>query len=51
MIKSMFLCFQRKHGLKVVNLTSTQSFPPFGEVVLCFSNQHFRGKEVVISAF
>ena len=28
------LIFQRKHELNAVNLTSAQSFPPFGEVVL-----------------
>ena len=32
------LIFRRKHELNAVNLTSTQSFPAFGEVVLLFFN-------------
>ena len=38
MIKSIYhLTFCKKHELNAANLTSTQSFPPFGEVVLFFS--------------
>ena len=43
------LIFQRKHGLNVENLTSAQSFPPFGEVVLSllFSHKTWGGVWVV----
>ena len=37
------LIFRRKHELNVVNLSSTQSFPSFEEVVLLFFQLHILG--------
>ena len=41
--------FQWKHGLNTENLTSAQSFPHVGEVILYCSSQHFRGTKVVMT--
>ena len=40
--------FNENMNLIAEHLTSTQSYPPFGEVVLCFSTPHFKGSEVVM---
>ena len=32
------LFFRRKRELNAINITSAQTFPPLGEVVLLFSN-------------
>ena len=42
------LIFRRKNELNSINLTGTQSFPPFGEVVLLFSTPHFRSNDVLM---
>ena len=44
MIKSKCLSFQGKHELNAENLTSTQSFAPFGEVVPLFFNSTLQGQ-------
>ena len=39
MVRVMYhLMFQRKHALNAGNLTTVQSFPPFGEVLLLFKS-------------
>ena len=38
------LIFRRKHELNAVNLTSTQSFPPFGEVFLLLLKSTLEGE-------
>ena len=45
------LIFQRKHELNAVNLTGTQSFPPFEEVVFCFWAPQFKDSQVVMIGF
>ena len=52
MVRVMYhLIFQRKHALNAGNLTTAQSFPPFGEVVLfffCCLSQHCSSNEDVM---
>ena len=38
------LIFQRKHELNAETLTSTQSFPPLGEVVLMLFKLTLKGQ-------
>ena len=43
------LIIERNYQLNTENLASSQSFPPFGEVVVLVLSQHFRSSEVAMA--